>query len=61
MFDAIDVNESRKFPMSVVASANSKILHDVLKSANQGKYYLTENGLKVFDEIIKEWESEKDE
>lgn len=50
-------NEKRSFkvPLTVVKEPNIKILHDVLKSANLSKYYLTEQALQKFDKIVEEW------
>ena len=48
-------NRSFKVPLTVAKEPNIKILHDVLKSANLAKYYLTEEGLKKFDKIVAKW------
>lgn len=55
VYYADNENISFKVPLTVVKEPNIKILHDVLKSANLSKYYLTEQALQKFDKIIEEW------
>ena len=54
------MNGSRKWPITFDGDYNSKLLHEILKIANLGKYFLTEEALKTFDKLIAEWKGEND-
>ncbi len=56
LFDSVNIEKSRKWAMSRVDSANIKLIHDILKIANLGKLYLTDEALEKFDDLVESWE-----